>query len=79
MGSYDEDFAPSSNLYNLDISMLRISLEHRHTSSSESYITELYIASNLTSKSGLDSDIGTNSLIVLSFWKCSGSPSTGSC
>lgn len=75
VGSHDQDVPPGSSLCDLDISMLRISLEHRQTSSCESSTTELYIASNLTSKSGSDSDIGTHSLIVLRFWGWSGSPS----
>lgn len=59
-GSHDEDIFPGSSLFDLDISMLRISLEHLQTSSSENFTMELYIASSLTSKSGSDSDIGTD-------------------
>lgn len=74
-GSHDEDDPPGSSLCDLDISMLRMSLEPRQTSSCESSTTELYIASNLTSNSGSESDIGTDFLIVLRFWRCSRSPS----
>jgi hypothetical protein len=59
-GVHDEDIFPGSSLCDLDISMLRISLEHLQTSSCENFTMELYIASSLTSKSGSDSGIGTD-------------------